>query len=617
MTDKDYLNQKNSNMEKALKKSSRASNFNKMDDTSAKSFIHILVGIHEYIFAYFHIDLKIDDAFFEYTIPYITDVTFSEISGNKVIADNEIDGIFFIDPDGFLVSGDDSQEISKIVTYQSKSSSSSNKSDKEISNLLNSLQEIINDIKNLDKKSSLVPNNILDKVHDILLSRGINEVELVPLFISLNHNPKISDFNISPTKIESFNNNNNYNLELNKIILSSSTLSQLNIEQTPTSTLHLAEISSHPYPNSKIHPYIGFVYIFDYLDFLNQHKNKSVSQEFLLDEGLFLKNVRANVGDTQVNKAIKSTFSEGPNSFSGDMWWLSNGITIVAKDIELSGENVTLTEPSIVNGQQTSRQLANAFLNDKDKFLDNNPSYSPWKLMVKIFVGNYEDENIDELLNKIISGLNSQSSINKNSIDLIYKETTSFKEALSKKNIQLEIRNGEFSRNEAYVKKNKKENILYIDEFIQYAASALFIKETNYPISIGKIRSSKNIIVRDFHKKLFIMNGIDQQDLILLARTIPQFKKNLMMTEDEIKMGMQYLSFAIFRLIFRKFQYENGTNEKEGLLINNEIFNYFKPDGIKSIKDKLAEMIKKYPNINWDQESKTADFQKKLDEIVF
>lgn len=616
MTQKNYIENQYSKMERALKRGPIYSKFNNLDNQSKKSFVHILVGIHEYIFAYSHVDLPLNEVFFEYTVSNITDATFSGISGNGGQADNNIDGFLFLDSDGLLVSGDDPQEVCKIVLYQSKSGFKSINADTEINQLLINLQSIIDYIQHPKKTINLVSNNVLEKVYNILSVEGIDRVSLLPLLISLNHEPNTSNFKISPTSISAFNNNYNYGLDFDEIIFSISSLAKLNITQTKTSSLKLTKITSYPYPSSKVYPYIGFAYIFDYLNFLNKFVDKSFDQRFLLDEGLFLKNIRSNIGNTAVNKAIYSTFLAGPETFPGDMWWLSNGITIIAKDISISGNSVKLTLPSIVNGQQTSRQLAAAFVKDQTKFLENNPSFSPWKLMIKIFVGNYDDENVNELISQIISGLNSQSAINNNSIDLIYEETLSFKDALSKEKIQFEIRNGEYSQNSEFIEKNQKKDILYIEEFIQYAASAMFVKDNNSPINIGKIRSSKRFIVRDFHRDLFVKNHIDQNDLVLLAQSIKLFKKNLSFTQEEVQMGMQYLSFAVFRLAFMKFQVDIIENKETTCLINKDIFKYFTTPNIEKMKNRLAKMMDDYPNSNWDQVSKLAKFQEMLESVL-
>ena len=81
----------------------------------------------------------------------------------------------------------------------------------------------------------------------------------------------------------------------------------------------------------------------------------------LAGEKLFAKNVRGYLGsDGSINKAISDTARNKPGLF----WFLNNGVTIVASHVERhdSGKRVwiRMTNPQVVNGQQTVRTLADA-----------------------------------------------------------------------------------------------------------------------------------------------------------------------------------------------------------------------------------------------------------------
>lgn len=74
-----------------------------------------------------------------------------------------------------------------------------------------------------------------------------------------------------------------------------------------------------------------------------------------LNKSLFEANIRDYQGSVEVNKAIKKTL-ENRNSI--DFWWLNNGITIVADSVTRDmGDVITLTNPRIVNGLQTSNEI--------------------------------------------------------------------------------------------------------------------------------------------------------------------------------------------------------------------------------------------------------------------
>lgn len=571
--------------------------------TIESSFIHILVGINEYLKIKWGSEQDIDDSFFEYIIPNITDDTFSKITNNNVKNDNYIDGVIFLDNDNELVSGDNISEVSKVILYQSKSGNSGH-SASDLKNLCQSIENLKINV------SKIMMNSVLKKVVNIF--KADLNVSFFPLYISLDSKPKI-DSNVHSMVdpfVESLNTHEGFDFNFQDLVFSISDFSNYSPKSTDTSELRISELKEHLYGNSSVHTYTGFTHIYNYLNFINSEK-KDFLEKFKLDEGLFLKNVRANIGNNGVNKGIYNTFLQGPSAFNGNIWWLSNGITIIAKDIEIKGDTIKLISPSIVNGQQTSRQLANAYSEHKEEFIKNNPSYSSWQFMIKIFIGDYSNSDVSNLIDNIIIGLNSQSAVTKNSVDLIYTETLELQSYLNEKGIQLEIRRGELSKNQDFLVRNDKKNILYIEELIQYATSAIFIKDDdNKSISIGKIRSSKSIIVNNYHKKLFKNNEISKDDLCTLAKSIKIFKNNLAFTEDEMKLGLGYLTFAIFRLIFMKYR-----NLNHYVLIDTNIYDEMSSKNIEDIKTELMAELKKNPTVNWDQESKKSTFQHILDSM--
>jgi hypothetical protein len=75
-------------------------------------------------------------------------------------------------------------------------------------------------------------------------------------------------------------------------------------------------------------------------------------------ERIFARNIRGYLGETKVNSRIRETLEREPAHF----WYFNNGITIVcdsAVEEKGKGEHVlALTQPQIINGQQTTRTLA-------------------------------------------------------------------------------------------------------------------------------------------------------------------------------------------------------------------------------------------------------------------
>jgi hypothetical protein len=91
-------------------------------------------------------------------------------------------------------------------------------------------------------------------------------------------------------------------------------------------------------------------------DFLKEYRDKTGD----LDQ-IFEKNVRRFLGSRGRvnNKAIQTTLREAPERFG----LYNNGITIVAAEYSVNEDQITLVEPYIVNGCQTSRTLWEVFHN--------------------------------------------------------------------------------------------------------------------------------------------------------------------------------------------------------------------------------------------------------------
>ena len=109
---------------------------------------------------------------------------------------------------------------------------------------------------------------------------------------------------------------------------------------------------------------------------------------------LFESNVRDFQGNTEVNRDIATTLQE---ETIVDFWWMNNGVTILANKATLNGDFITIENPQIVNGLQTSKQIA--------KHADPDSANSR-SVMIKIL----SSEN-DETRDKIIKATNSQNRI--------------------------------------------------------------------------------------------------------------------------------------------------------------------------------------------------------------
>lgn len=77
-----------------------------------------------------------------------------------------------------------------------------------------------------------------------------------------------------------------------------------------------------------------------------------------LRRNLFEANVRDYQGSTAVNEEIARSLREKGGE---DFWWLNNGVSIIAGKATQSGKALTLEDPQIVNGLQTSTEIYRYF----------------------------------------------------------------------------------------------------------------------------------------------------------------------------------------------------------------------------------------------------------------
>jgi hypothetical protein len=124
---------------------------------------------------------------------------------------------------------------------------------------------------------------------------------------------------------------------------------------------------------------------------------KGEDGEFI--ERIFDDNVRGFQLDTRVNEAILSTLTTTEKV--PEFWLLNNGITILSPDAEsLGGKVFRITDPQIVNGLQSSRQIFNYY-----KSIENSISEKDRRRIV-VRVIQSADEEVRE---SIIRATNNQN----------------------------------------------------------------------------------------------------------------------------------------------------------------------------------------------------------------
>jgi hypothetical protein len=142
-------------------------------------------------------------------------------------------------------------------------------------------------------------------------------------------------------------------------------------------------------PISSKGAFIGLVGLKDFHAFITDEKVK-------LRRSLFESNVRDYQGTNPVNDEIQETLkSKG----SEDFWWLNNGVTILAsRPGTLSGDTLTIEDPQVVNGLQTSTEIY--------KFFQTNDKPDERRVLVRVIAADTADSQ-----DRIIKATNSQTSI--------------------------------------------------------------------------------------------------------------------------------------------------------------------------------------------------------------
>lgn len=115
-----------------------------------------------------------------------------------------------------------------------------------------------------------------------------------------------------------------------------------------------------------------------------------------LRKDLFEANVRDYQGNTQVNEEMQQTLvAGGPEDF----WWLNNGVTVVVSKAGQAGKVLTIEDPQIVNGHQTSTEIFKYFQT-------SNTTREERSVMVRVIVANDTTGR-----DRIIKATNSQTAI--------------------------------------------------------------------------------------------------------------------------------------------------------------------------------------------------------------
>ncbi|MDE0100015.1 MAG: AIPR family protein [Truepera sp.] len=155
---------------------------------------------------------------------------------------------------------------------------------------------------------------------------------------------------------------------------------------------------------------VGFVCLVKLRDFFKFITDETES----LRRHVFEANVRDYQGSIQVNREIQESLQ---NPTPEDFWWLNNGVSILATKASLAGKELTVEDPRIVNGLQTSREVYNYC---KSRGMDDEER----QILIRVIVPP-EEESAD----RIIKATNSQTAVSQASLratDKIHRDIEEF-----------------------------------------------------------------------------------------------------------------------------------------------------------------------------------------------
>lgn len=137
--------------------------------------------------------------------------------------------------------------------------------------------------------------------------------------------------------------------------------------------------------------YLGIANLSDYLSFVRD-ENGDLRAE------MFESNVRDYEGSNLVNRSIQQTLAK---STDAEFWWQNNGVTILCRRVNAPNQVLTIEQPLIVNGLQTTHVLHQA---DKDGRLHD--SRKTEGVLVRII-----ESDDDAVRDQVIAGTNRQTKV--------------------------------------------------------------------------------------------------------------------------------------------------------------------------------------------------------------
>lgn len=323
---------------------------------------------------------------------------------------------------------------------------------------------------------------------------------------------------------------------------------------------------------------IIFCYADEYLKILSDEDN-------LIRKSLFEDNVRDFQGLSNINKEIKQTIKNNPEFFA----LLNNGITIVCDKFSQRNKIITLTNPQIINGCQTSHII----FSEKD-----NADLSALPLVIKIIAST----NLD-IVNNIVRAANRQNIVYEEAFETTKEFHKNLEEFFLSMNINdtkiyYERRVKQYLNNKL-VKPSQKFGL----KIITQSFIAMFLED------VHQTHRHETILIKSFEGKIFEDN---HSFYPYYTSTFAYFKLEDLIKNRKIAIGKLHSYRFHILLISKYIAYTEFMNDTI-IEINSDDFckNYLNMISVDSKSIRIFERSLEFMNeaINyWTTELKKSKF---------
>ncbi|MBS6992852.1 MAG: AIPR family protein [Alistipes sp.] len=296
------------------------------------------------------------------------------------------------------------------------------------------------------------------------------------------------------------------------------------INNSITRQVVIPKIVAFPEIDGVVQAYLGLIPFGEYIKLITD------DSEGLL-QGIFYDNVRGYLGENPVNKEIIATVENTEKYVQFPI--LNNGITIVTKTMNSSGDKFKLTDYQIVNGCQTSHVLYKC----RDRI--NTDMMIPIKIVNTIS---------PELVNNVIRSTNRQTQVLDEAFESLkefHKQLQEYYETYSGEDrLYYERRSHEFDEE----KRLRRYNVITLPVQLQ-AFMSMFLEE---PHSMHRyygelLRANKNRLFQNGHQLIAYYTS---------AKTLQCVEKAL--NNGSIDMKWRYYRYHILLLIQTFLRKING-----------------------------------------------------------